>query len=598
MRFLFLLLALFSLTANADFISKNVEPTKIYYVTVGGNDTTGNGSASKPWLTLAKACTAVTATNSIIYVRNGTHNETVICSQAVGVSIQCESNTLSIIKPVSGFPTGTEDALIKAHSTTEGVFGNQSVSNCKLDGNSRLGKSAITMKGRSNYSVLNNTIVDFDDHGVDFHGEGSSNSTASINVVWGTGNKFNYNTITNSALFSGYGRGLFQVGLQDGLEVIGNTMTQTGRTAGSNGWCMKYLQSNQMAGGLRKSKILYNTCDKQGDVGDAFRFNFEFYNVGDETEIAYNKLSGATDINNTFLTRGNTYSLDFHDNVVGPATFNSTCLAGTYYCLDEGVDLEYSTSHVWVRNNTFKNMAYVMDYQFHNGGQSIHDIRVENNIGYNVCSGNKSNSSGTNEMYNISYIGNTFISNTSAALCDLANGYGIYFAAPLGYNRNYTAINNIISGFGGAPVFTYGGPVDGMHINSNLYYNNGHSNTTWINGNVVTNLLELNTVSSDPLFNNGTGNTVTAGSFTATKKYTIKTIGTTNFTSIGATSNTVGLQFAATGVGTGTGTAEEADFTLQSGSPAKTTCLIGQTVTDKNYKNRNGATCSIGAFEY
>jgi hypothetical protein len=49
--------------------------------------------------------------------------------------------------------------------------------------------------------------------------------------------------------------------------------------------------------------------------------------------------------------------------------------------------------------------------------------------------------------------------------------------------------------------------------------------------------------------------TFTAGSFIPGLEFQIKTIGTTDFTLIGAASNTVGLFFTATGVGTGTGTA-------------------------------------------
>jgi hypothetical protein len=48
---------------------------------------------------------------------------------------------------------------------------------------------------------------------------------------------------------------------------------------------------------------------------------------------------------------------------------------------------------------------------------------------------------------------------------------------------------------------------------------------------------------------------VTAGSFVVNTIYTIATIGTTDFTLIGAASNTVGVIFAATGVGAGSGTA-------------------------------------------
>lgn len=52
-----------------------------------------------------------------------------------------------------------------------------------------------------------------------------------------------------------------------------------------------------------------------------------------------------------------------------------------------------------------------------------------------------------------------------------------------------------------------------------------------------------------------TGNIQTAGSFTNTRVYTIQSIGTTDFTLIGAAANTIGTTFTATGPGTGTGTA-------------------------------------------
>ena len=50
-------------------------------------------------------------------------------------------------------------------------------------------------------------------------------------------------------------------------------------------------------------------------------------------------------------------------------------------------------------------------------------------------------------------------------------------------------------------------------------------------------------------------NLKTAGTFVTGRYYKIKTIGTTNFTLIGAASNTVGVKFQATGIGAGTGTA-------------------------------------------
>ncbi len=92
----------------------------------------------------------------------------------------------------------------------------------------------------------------------------------------------------------------------------------------------------------------------------------------------------------------------------------------------------------------------------------------------------------------------------------------------------------------------------------------------------------------DPSANSGAGNataaktvtgtgtafattTVTAGSFVSGQTYTILTVGTTDFTAIGAASNGVGVTFTATGAGTGTGTATTGlknGQTLLIGSPA------------------------------
>jgi len=59
-----------------------------------------------------------------------------------------------------------------------------------------------------------------------------------------------------------------------------------------------------------------------------------------------------------------------------------------------------------------------------------------------------------------------------------------------------------------------------------------------------------------------TGPIINAGSFIVGKTYTIVTVGTTDYTLIGATASTIGVVFVATGAGTGTGTA---DLTLSWG---------------------------------
>jgi len=54
--------------------------------------------------------------------------------------------------------------------------------------------------------------------------------------------------------------------------------------------------------------------------------------------------------------------------------------------------------------------------------------------------------------------------------------------------------------------------------------------------------------------------TITAGSFITGREYRILSVGTTDFTVIGAASNTVGVYFTATGIGSGTGTAIDGPF--------------------------------------
>lgn len=79
-----------------------------------------------------------------------------------------------------------------------------------------------------------------------------------------------------------------------------------------------------------------------------------------------------------------------------------------------------------------------------------------------------------------------------------------------------------------------------------LVLGNGVNAYTWDG----TSLLQIQTA----------GATITAGSFVVGVTYTIVTVGDTDFTAIGATANTIGISFVATGVGTGDGTASEAAF--------------------------------------
>jgi hypothetical protein len=79
------------------------------------------------------------------------------------------------------------------------------------------------------------------------------------------------------------------------------------------------------------------------------------------------------------------------------------------------------------------------------------------------------------------------------------------------------------------------------------------------------------------------GYSVTAGSFIIGQTYLITSIGSTNFQSIGAVSNTVGIYFIATGIGSGSGTADfirTVQTKLQDSVSVKDFGAIGDGVAD------------------
>jgi hypothetical protein len=139
-------------------------------------------------------------------------------------------------------------------------------------------------------------------------------------------------------------------------------------------------------------------------------------------------------------------------------------------------------------------------------------------------------------------------------------------------NTNTTGTQNSAVGFGALNTNTTGAYNSAVGVNALAANTTGgnnsavgvsalYSNTTGGNNSAV----GLNT-----LFGNTTGGSnsavgdytlydlgqaQTAGAFTVGISYTIKSIGTTDFTLIGAASNTIGIIFTASGVGSGTGTA-------------------------------------------
>ncbi len=102
---------------------------------------------------------------------------------------------------------------------------------------------------------------------------------------------------------------------------------------------------------------------------------------------------------------------------------------------------------------------------------------------------------------------------------------------------------------------------------------------------------------ANPLFSEQP--TVTAGSFIVGREYQIVNIGTTDFTAIGATSNTVQTVFTANGTGTGTGTARPAFFGQPSlFGPAGRRYNINISTETQNSTNTAPLELNIGLVSY
>jgi hypothetical protein len=112
-----------------------------------------------------------------------------------------------------------------------------------------------------------------------------------------------------------------------------------------------------------------------------------------------------------------------------------------------------------------------------------------------------------------------------------------------------------------------------------LIYN--YETKKWCEADTDVNYLSTLATSGTSLDAIDTAYNVTAGSFVIGKQYTIRSIGTTSFTSIGAVANTVGVLFTATGVGTGTGVAIDM---AASAAALKTIDTLTTTLDDRLYK--------------
>ena len=452
-----------------------------WYISTTGNDVTGNGTAGNPWKTLYKATQAVTITGDIIHVNAGTYLETQQCTLAVGVSIEGNDSTNTIIKSTVSAPYVE---LLNCRST-EGTNGNQHISTIKFDGQFT-NWWIIYMSGRSNFIIHDCSFVNAKIQGVTMTGR--ADNAEGYPSVYSTGNKFYNNTMYNCGnwdVSSGNGYGNFAFGGQKGMLIYNNTITEN-NTPYNNGWPIKYWSGGYNLG----TKIYNNTLNaklQNFTLGDQnWDFAIEMFNATG-MEIYNNTFNnGCVDFNNSSSTGFNTgygmslvagygYSLWCHDNTFSCSAINTH--------IQTGITLEYSDDSVIIEKNTFDKFNIGILYT-PRPASVISNITIRNNLFTNVGIGEGSEGyfvdcgvySGTNISFNkINIYNNTFIAYSATPII---NGFMLPNSTAGGYLKNFNIKNNIIKGTSGAPIRVREGTVaiDSLDIEYNSIYGCGNGN--------------------------------------------------------------------------------------------------------------------------
>lgn len=189
-----------------------------YYVTITGNDTTGDGSIGNPWKTIQHAVDTV-STGSIIHVAEGTYTENVVITTAVRII----GEGRDVVTVNATDPTVDVFRLRSDHIAISGV----TVTGATGITTSHTGACGIYLYMKNNLNITNNRIIS-NDHGI--CGLLSHNSRITNNII--TSNAYcginlfgsNYVTIINNTINSS-GVALSLIDALTNIPISDNTLT-------------------------------------------------------------------------------------------------------------------------------------------------------------------------------------------------------------------------------------------------------------------------------------------------------------------------------------------------------------------------------------
>lgn len=418
-----------------------------FYVAPNGNDSTGDGSSSRPWKTLGRACSQVTTSGNTIFVNAGTYTETAQSILAVGVNIEGPA-----AYPPTAIVTGTgQDPLVMVGTDAAYSDGqNQEIRYVEFLGSGYSG-SAVRVLKRHRVKI----------HHCHFH---KFNKAVRIAGMSSTGPPATYVSgieVYNSDL-SDNGGGLSQVWGGEpciifagttGAKIYNCNIDNTGRDR-----CIS--QENE---GYNKGLKIYNNTLRAGrNQGPThWRFAIEMWNMMDECEIYSNTIVGEVNHDTISYSGSAMYGMSIHDNTMyGPSSsppgdnwsraisFDGNCngvrIYNNYiYNQDGGI-------HLWLASVTMQNFT------------------ISNNVFYNIGAGSGYFiDSGGSGSVNSAHIYNNYFDGAT-------NGVSNGLTFDVG-GSDFDIANNVFS-YCKASYLTFGGSVSSSKVRNNLLYGNGNNN--------------------------------------------------------------------------------------------------------------------------
>lgn len=473
-----LLTILLFIYAGAAFANK-------IYVGAGGSNTTGAGTIGNPYFTMGHAVTFASSGDTI-FILPGIITETSTVVLPTGVSLDA-GDTTAIVK---GTMTGQFVSIVQMHSS-EGTAGNQFIRNIKFDGDNLTSSWAISIRGRSNVVIYNCVFRDFQETAVNWSGRNDGVQAAPS--VYATGNSFHDNIVTNSAHWTGlYGRGCFQFGGQDSMQIYNNYIRNDYRSAGLNGWPIKGCNDSW----IKNCRIHHNTLisapfpfSANGE-NNYWDFAMELFdNVGGNV-IDSNILTGSIDINRQ--QKGSAaFSVWIHHNIIGWPAMQAN--------RQSGIILEYDTPDAIVEWNEIKNTTDGIIFSIR-GANVISNTIVRNNWihGLGSTAGGYGDGIGTHGSVPYSVNGLFIYNNTVRCVSNGSQAipYGINFSGATTIT-NWRVRNNIVTGTQEACLWSnVTDSISSSFFTHNFFYGNVR-NTPFTNWQGTRTLPGSNTLSNN-----------------------------------------------------------------------------------------------------